>query len=270
MQSTTTKNTTTRMSKHCSMFMGIVTLSSFLSNFAPTHAFMQSSLSRLAVTTPSPNTNSLQSRQSPSQLFGYIAADATEEEFDAKQGGVGLAQDNAIVIIGKVDKKGNAIATDMKRYTKLTESSDGGSGSGISVVCKGSGTELYQNPGLGTDKVITLAPFEAVSEAIMSGTAAADGATDGATKISIHFAGGDDLLVHEVLESTRSLVSSLELTSKCNSIEFRSMCHASFPVDKCSVVVLAIKGGSDAMENVYWHEGQWWALLEDHLNTDIE
>lgn len=200
------------------------------------------------------------------KLYGYIAADAEEEVVDMKQGGVGLAQDNAILMLGKVDKKGAAIATDLKRYTELS-TLDGSQleKNGVSVVCKGEGLEQYKDPGQSTETNIILAPFEAVSKALDAVDESVN--SNDSKKISINFTGGDDMIVNEVLISVQTLVESLDLS---NSIEFRSLCYGKFPADKCSVAVLSFAGGSDSTEDVYWHEGQWWTLSEDNLNTAIE
>lgn len=202
------------------------------------------------------------------KLQGYIAADSTDEEVDWTLGGVGLAQNNAIVMIGKVDKKGEVTATDMTRYTELSTFDENNLGKkGISVVCKGEGIELYQDPGLGTQTTIVLAPLEAISNALDAVDKPV--ASKDAKKILINFAGGDDLMVHEVLEGVRRLSSSLSFP-KDQAIEFRSLCHNSFPVEKCSVVVLSVAGGSGPVnENVYWHEGKWWTLLEENLNESV-
>ena len=220
-------------------------------------AFLQLPLRTTTTTTTTAST----------KLHGFIAADSVDEEIDMTLGGVGLAQESAILLLGKVDKRGSAIVTDMKRYTDVTafDEQDSMDQKGVSVLCKGEGIELYQDPGTRTDKLIILAPLDAISNALDDVNDAV--AKKDAKKILINFTGGDDLMVHEVLESVKSLVSSLDLQSSNQSIQFRSMCHKSFPIEKCSVVVLSVANGSELTDDLYWHEGKWWTLLEENLNT---
>ncbi len=214
---------------------------------------------------PPPSSSRL---HSCTKLFAYIAADSTDEDYDAKQGGVGLAEDNAILMLGKVDRKGGATATGLKHYTVVSTFDDKEiEKNGVSVICQGSGTETYSDPGQGTEKNIILSPLGAVADALNNVDQGA--ISKESKKICINFTGGDDLMVHEVLEGVQSLVSELNL-SMDNSIEFRSLCYSDFPVDKCSVVALSVPGGSELSENVYWHEGKWWTLLERDLNPAIE
>jgi hypothetical protein len=233
-------------------------------------AFMQSPSTTLSKTTLSTlsTLSKSSSKSSTTQLFGYIAADEKDEVFDEKQGGVGLAQDNAIVMIGKVDKKGVATATALKRYTKLSNHVDADADT-TSIICKGSGTELYQDPGRTTEKTIILAPFEAAEKALNEADMSKND-KEGIKKISINFTGGDDVMVDEVLMGVENVVTSLNLTKEISgSIEFRSLCHESFPTGKSSVVVVSYAGGSDLTDNLYWHEGQWWTLSEDDLNPEL-
>lgn len=200
---------------------------------------------------------------SNSKLHGYIAADDVDDEYDPKMGGVGLAEDNAILMIGKVDKNGSATATSLKHYTEVSTMDEAEiKKQDISVVCKGAGVEVYQDPGLGTESMIILSPYDAVSKALDE---VDDSAKSSSKYLTVNFAGGDDLMVHEVLESVQNLVSSLDMPKE-SKIKFRSLCHASFPADKCGVAVLA---GDSGDEDVYWHEGQWWTLREDNLNPAI-
>mmetsp|Transcript_16629 Transcript_16629/g.20322 ORF Transcript_16629/g.20322 Transcript_16629/m.20322 type:complete len:260 (+) Transcript_16629:281-1060(+) len=195
------------------------------------------------------------------KLFGYIAADSSDEVLEFKEGGVGFTEDNAILMFGKVDRKGSAIATDMKHYSQVSSLGDISKLSGVTVLCKGSGNELYENPGLGTEKKIILAPLEAVSKSLES----MENSGEKSKKVSINFTGGEDLMVHEVLEGVQRLVSGMDISS--SSVEFRSLCDSSFPSEKCSVVALSFAGGSDTTEDIYWHEDQWWTLSEENLTV---
>lgn len=217
--------------------------------FASIEAFMQ---------IPFQGTN-LQS----TKLQGYIAADSTDEEVDMTLGGVGLAEQSALLMIGNVDKKGGAIATDLKRYTDVSELKEQSfEKDGVTVLSTGVGIELYKDPGSGTEKTIILAPLEAIENALVSIN---DNAAKDAKKILINFTGGDDLMVHEVLDSVEIAAASLNLPK----VEFRSLCHKSFPAEKCCVVILKVSSGSDLSEDIYWHEGSWWTLRRENLNTAV-
>mmetsp|Transcript_9314 Transcript_9314/g.13920 ORF Transcript_9314/g.13920 Transcript_9314/m.13920 type:complete len:232 (+) Transcript_9314:100-795(+) len=192
---------------------------------------------------------------STSSLNGYIAADATTEEFDSTASGLGFAADNVISIFGTVDKNGNAIAQEMKHYSKVSPLNDT---SGIKIICKGDGAEIYQDPGLSSSKRITLAPLEAVGNALASVDAGVS--TDG--KIVISFVGGDDLMVHEVLSGIQQLVDGLDIKDPKKNVEFRSLSDSTFPIDKCGVVVTA--GDSDA----FYIGGQYYAVSDDDISTN--
>jgi hypothetical protein len=197
------------------------------------------------------------------KLQGYIAADSTDEEVDMTLGGVGLAEQSALLMIGNVDKKGGAIANDLKRYTDVSELKEQSfEKHGVTVLSTGEGMELYKDPGSGSEKTIILAPLEAIENALVS---IDDNAAKDAKKILINFTGGDDLMVHEVLDSVEIAAASLNLPK----IEFRSLCHKSFPAEKCCVAILKVSSESDLTEDIYWHEGNWWTLRKENLNTAV-
>lgn len=193
--------------------------------------------------------------RSTSSLNGFIAADATTEEFDTKASGVDFAADNVISICGTVDKNGNAIAQEMKHYSKVSTLNDT---TGIKVICKGDGAEVYQDPGLSSTKSITLAPLEAVADALAS----VDAGVSTDERIVISFVGGDDLMVHEVLSGVQQLVQGLEVKDPKKNVEFRSLSDSTFPIDKCGVVVTA--GDS----NVFYIGGQYYAVSDDDIATN--
>lgn len=200
------------------------------------------------------------STRSSTAVHAYIASDSVDDDFDPNAGGIGLAMENAICISGSVDKKGGAIAKEMNRYTKVVKMSD----VGATVICKGDGAEIYQDPGLSTEKSISLAPISAVQSAL---GAIENDVKDG--QIYINFAGGDDLLVHEVLEGVQQMVSGLNLTT--SKVTFRSMCEPSFAMDKCGVAVISVDESSSSPEGqIYYYEGSWYTLSEDDINTAIE
>lgn len=192
----------------------------------------------------------------PTQLNAYIESDSVDEGFEG--GGLELAVDNAILISGSVDKKGKAIAKEMKHYTKVSKSDIGNFG--CKVICKGDGQEIYKDPGLSSEKIIALAPFTAVENALN-----AIESEDKSGAISINFTGGDDLMVHEVLGSVEKIVSGLGLSSK---VEFRSLCEPSFPMEKCGVAVVSFDGDSEG--HIYYNDGAWYTLSEDDTISIVE
>ena len=189
----------------------------------------------------------------PTQLHAYIEADLSEEGLDPKGGGLGLAMDNGILISGSVDKKGTAIAKEMNHYSKVIKSDI--SSLGAKVLCKGEGVELYKDPGLATEKLITFSPHSAVEDAL-----SAIESQDKDGSIFINFAGGDDLMVHEVLEGVQMMVEGMNLSS---NVEFRSLCEPTFSERKCDVAVVSVSGDSNGQ--IYYNGGEWYTLSEDDI-----
>ncbi len=199
---------------------------------------------------------------SSTRLQGYIAADSTDEVYDERAGGVGFAMDNAIFISGDVDKNGVAVARDMKHYSKIS-SCDISSMSNVDVIGKGDGIEVYEDPGLSTVKSITLAPIDAV-EGMLSDLNT--GASLDGKKVLINFAGGDELMVHEVLDGVQKSVSGIEaMNVKNKDIEFRSISDEQFPVDKCGVAAIAVSDSSEG--NIFYIGGEWYTVSEDDVVT---
>lgn len=196
------------------------------------------------------------------KLNAYIEADETvgEEFVDEGLGGVRLAQESVVIVSGSIQKDDSIVAKDLKRYSKLMSLPESDI-SEVNVLCKGTGTELYKDPGSSPQKSVTLAPTDAVRDALSS----LEIANKIDQKVYINFAGGDDLMMHEVLEGVDIMLSGLNLEPNV-SVEFRSLCHESFPLEKCSVVVVAID--NDKTGDVYWHEGQWWTVSDIDLNVD--
>lgn len=192
-------------------------------------------------------------------LCAYIESDSVDEEMDPKANGMGLALDSAILVSGGVDKKGVAIAKEMKHYSKVTKSDS--SNLVGKVICKGEGQEIYKDPGLSTEKIIALAPLTAVENALKTLES-----NEKSGNIYINFAGGDDLMVHEVLDGVGNMVSALELSS---NIEFRSLCEPSFPMEKCGVAVLSFDGDSSEGQ-LFYNEGEWYTLLEDDVVSILD
>jgi len=152
----------------------------------------------------------------------------------------------------------NPVAEGLKLYTKLVPLSDQNEVKGT-VLCKGMGTEVYTDPGSSTQRLVTLATTDAVKDAL-----SAMDASPSSGKLLITFAGGDDLMIHEVLQGVEMMTSGLNLGSD-TTIEFRSLCHQSFPLEKCGVAALDVN--EDHGEGVYWHDGQWWSVSEEDFTA---
>jgi hypothetical protein len=189
------------------------------------------------------------------RLNGYIESDSVDAEYES--GGLDLAIENTILVSGSVDKKGTAIAKEMKHFSKVINTDL--ASSGCKVFCKGEGQEIYKDPGLSTEKIISLAPYSAVENALNS---IESENKDG--DIFINFTGGDDLMLHEVLGSIEKLVSGLGLSSK---VQFNSLCEPSFPMEKCSVV--AVSSG-DCNGQIYYNSGSWFTLSDDDAVSILE
>lgn len=211
-------------------------------------------------------------------IYGVIEADELEDEadnFDTLGAGVKLAQESAIILEGVVEIQPtknrnevsiNPISQGLTHFQNL-QSLSSDDLSSLNVICKGTGTEVYQDPGSSTKSVIILAPLDAVSAAV-------DNVSAPSTlpkKVLLTFTGGDDLMVHEVLEAAQLLVSSLDFImdiaggkKSIPSIEFKSLCHSSFPKEKCSVLALAVQDEEDlsSNENIFWNDGQWWTVSD--------
>lgn len=197
------------------------------------------------------------------QLYGYIEADSVDEQLDPKAGGIGLAMDNAITISGSVDSKGNAVPKELKHYSQvipldiISASQD----MGPKILCTGEGVEIYKDPGETTIRSITLAPISAVENALADVSQGQVEMKSG-DKLFITFAGGDDLMVHEVLEGVEKMVKGLSnVASSGNRVEFRSLCEPSFPMEKCGVAAVIV--GKESNGQFYYNEGKWYTVSED-------
>jgi len=188
------------------------------------------------------------------QLCLGIESDQAEEELVIDDSIVSLTLNTASVMSGTVEG-GVPVPNNFKRFNEISPLSNP---EGVAILCKGEGTENYVDPGESTERIVTLAPLEAASQAL--GTVEA--APSNVKKTFVNVAGGDDLMVHEVLDAVKLLTSELE----GSSFEFRSLCHDSFPLMKCGIAVVAATDDSNG--EVYWNGGKWWTLLEKDLNTE--
>lgn len=242
---------------------------------------------------------------SSSRLFSLIKGEAYgSEPFDENEGGVGLAKRCAVKIVGGSGgggKKGsttsgvggNIEAQELYRYETLTpldqiaisKSIAEGKYGDIQLLCSGMGKELYVDPGSSyrvEDKVIKLAPIEAVKNALSSKTS-----TDTDSKSSImvfNFLGGDELIIGEVLMACDMLVDGLNLPATMK-VKFNSISYADVPSDECHVTVVSV-GGSDlgvggtpsseeadvdqsvAKGELYDRDGKWFTVARRDMMTN--
>lgn len=242
---------------------------------------------------------------SSSRLFSLIKGEAYgSEPFDENEGGVGLAKRCAVKIVGRSSgggKKGsttsgvggNIEAQELYRYERLTpldqtaisKSIAEGKYGDIQLLCSGMGKELYVDPGSSyrvEDKVIKLAPIEAVKNALSSKTW-----TDTDSKSSMmvfNFLGGDELIIGEVLMACDMLVDGLNLPATMK-VKFNSISYADVPSDECHVTVLSVGGIGDgvggassseeadidqsvAKGELYDRDGKWFTVARKDMITN--
>lgn len=238
-------------------------------------ALAASSVSSFSVT----SSTHVTTRRSSSSLFSLIRGEAIDAEtFDENEGGVGLALRSAIKISGKCQKE-QCDAQELLRYEKMQEvemsvAQSIMEKSGCSLLCSGMGKELYQDPGSTIryeDKVIKLAPIEAAKAALEKVSVA----PSDAKYVVMNFAGGDDLIIGEVLEACGMLVKELNLQDK-TKITFNSMSFNVFAEESCSVTVVASGGNAGGLEGVdqsiakgelYMYDGKWFTVAEGDITT---
>lgn len=224
-------------------------------------------------------------QSSSSRLYELIRGEAPDgEEIDFGRGGVQLAQESAIKIVGDIrHKPGNAESrpSNLIRYTGLQPidnvSEDVLQKAGIRVLASGQGVELYKDPGTTTVKEVYYAPNEAIKDALTTAASAMQADT-----LVFNFLGGDDLMADEVLEAANELVLMLDIATKAK-ISFNSLCHSSIPSGTCTVTVVEVlSGGEDnggsiqsgvekaiASGEVYLRDGVWYTVVEDDINTAL-
>lgn len=213
-----------------------------------------------------------------SSLFAVITGLNEEDMTDDTRGGVGLAQESAVKIIGTGTEPENMI-----RYTQVTPFDFAASANtAVKVLCKGMGKEKFQNPGTGTERNIVCAPPDAVRDALSS-SEAMDNNSGGNGGVVLNFLGGDDLKIMEVVNAVQLVVEGLELGDD-SKVTFNSLCHRSFPEEVCSVTVVSVADGvedqassaaggvegSVAKGELYFHSGKWYTVLEENINTANE
>lgn len=220
---------------------------------------------------------------SSSQLFSLIRGEAFgSEPFDEDEGGVGLAKRCAIKVMGVAkgsDEDNNAEPQELLRYEKLHEVSNCESimdKQNVQLLCSGQGKEEYQDPGKSNrveDRVIKLAPIEAVQNALNTMASSVTIGEDNKSSVVINFLGGDDLIIGEVLQATDMLVGSLDFPPK-TKVKFNSLSFCDIAQDVCSVTVVVTEGKTGGLEGVerniakgevYAIDGKWYTTDEDDI-----
>jgi hypothetical protein len=207
--------------------------------------------------------------------------DVDAETMDLGEGGVRLAQESAIKITGDVKHKpGNAVARPMEllRYNNLKQIEDSNINDvfgkiGSKILCTGQGIELYKDPGETLETSVSLAPMEAVKDAVKAAASAME-----CEQLVFNFLGGDSLMIGEVLDATNELVVMLDIATSAK-ISFNSLCHNSVPSGTCSLAVISVGSSSEegdfsgvaaksiAAGEIYMLDGTWWTVEDSELNT---
>lgn len=182
-------------------------------------------------------------------LSGFIAADSKDEilpPLDAL-----TKKDNAIVLYGSIESS-TAKANEIKHFSKVSEISSSDN-KVKSVLAVGKGKEIYQDPGMSTEKYIVLAPLQAAEQAIQN----LESNSSKHKNYCITFSGGDDLMVHEVLEAAEMINSKL---SK-NKVKFASLCSPDFESDTCEIAIVGSEKDDESF--VFTNNGKWFTLNEE-------
>lgn len=227
---------------------------------------------------PSAPCNSVARPAPSSELFSLIKGEAFgSEPLDENLGGVGLAKRSAVKISGA-----GSDAQELVRYDRVQLIDEGVAKSimekaGCQILCTGSGKELYQDPGSSNrveDRVVRLAPHEAAKSALAAASGAALGEETKA--VVFNFAGGDELILGEVLEACDMLASGLGGIPSKAKVKFNSMSFADFPSDVCTVTVVASAGKTGGLEGVdqsiargelYVQDGKWFTVAEGDITN---
>ena len=237
---------------------------------------------------PSLPTTSISTPRSSSRLYEIIESDGrTAADIDFGQGGVRLAQESAIKIVGSINHspgKASPETSNLLRYTDLRKIDDGQSkvasvleqsyGGSARVIATGQGVELYKDPGETVIKEIFFGPMEAVKDAFSTAASAME-----YEKLVLNFLGGDDLIAGEVYDAATELVIMLDIATKAK-VEFNSLCHSSIPSETCTVTVVGLPSAAPeaagtgiekaiASGEVYSRDGVWYTVIEEDINTAV-
>lgn len=213
-------------------------------------------------------------------MYGLIRGeDVDAEPLGEDEGGVGLALRTAVKISGKCQKE-QCDAQELLRYEKMQEvemsvAQSIMDKSGCTLLCSGMGKELFQDPGSSTryeDKVVKLAPIEAAKAALASAAAV----PSDAKYVVMNAAGGDDLIIGEVLEACSMLANELGLQDSKVKVTFNSISFNTFAEETCSITVVACGGNAAGLEGVdesiakgelYVYDGKWYTVTDGDIST---
>ena len=225
--------------------------------------------------------NQIGARPNLLQLQDVIGPDYGAEGLDWSCGGVRLAQESAIKITGEVmHKPGQADAQPLEllRYSSLNGVDESTVKSvmektGSKIICSGQGVEEYKDPGDTLEKVVILAPMEAIKDAFGSAGPAID-----SESLVFNFLGGDDLKMGEVLDAAKEMVLMMDIKTNAK-ISFNSLCHDSIPIGTCAVTVVSAGSGEYEAANgveqaivkgeVYLRDGKYVTVQESEINTAL-
>jgi hypothetical protein len=205
------------------------------------------------------------------------------EEVDEGLGGVRLAEESAIKIVGDIKHKPGKSETypnDLLRYNTLKEVDEAVVKSTLqkyesTVLCYGQGVEVYKDPGQTTINEVYYAPSEAVKDALTNAKSAMS-----STSLVFNFLGGDDLMCGEVLQAANELVLDLDIPTS-TKIKFNSLCHKSIPSGTCAITVVSlgnepndtsfVSGVEKAVASgeIYLRDGIWYTVEESDINTAL-
>ena len=208
--------------------------------------------------------------------------DVDAEIVDPGLGGVRLAEESAIKIVGDVKHKPGSAdpkPMDLLRYTQVKEISEADvNKAGIKIVTVGLGKELYKDPGTGTTKEVSYAPLDAVRDATMG-----LGSTQDVETVVINFLGGNNLQMREVLDATQQMVINLDVKTS-TKINFNSVSHKMFPLEQVTITVVGVpkkgensegdklRGADKSLSEgeVYFRDGKYYTLVEEDITNEIE
>ena len=218
------------------------------------------------------------------EVIQGLSVDA--EEVDEGIGGVRLAKESAIKIVGDIKHKPGKSETypkDLLRYNTLKEVDESTVKTTLqkyesTIICYGQGVELYRDPGETTIKEVYYAPKEAVKDALTNAKSAMS-----SSYLVFNFLGGDDLMCGEVLNAANELVLDLDIPTS-TQIKFNSLCHKSIPSGTCALTVISL--GTDAGDDetssftsdvekaiasgeIYLRDGVWYTVEESDINTAL-
>jgi len=203
--------------------------------------------------------------------------------FDAGAGGVRLAQQSAIKVSGEVKHKpgsANPKPLELLRYTKLQQVDErivlGGEAT-FKIVCTGRGIENFKDPGDTTEKEVTLAPLDAVRDAMISA-----GTTQDVDILVCNFLGGDDLMIMEIMNAVEQLVLNLDVKTN-TKISFNSLCHTSFPMGETTLMVVGMNDNASSSDGndlrgaqaslakgeVYFHDGNYYTVAKEDIDSAV-